>query len=144
MTQNNVPKREWKVKLPKEEEITFIDSTRLMGRYVIRDLYLQELSKRGSVITTTDFSIIGPDGLNKALEYYAIVKYEKIPLSKINEPIYGIFEKGYAGIRLLAMYPSELIDRDPMEILNIIDEPIVGNKKIKSWILVTPDFPLKR
>jgi hypothetical protein len=73
------------------------------------------------------------------MDYYAVVKIE----NPNSTPIYGVFERGYAGIRILAMSPPEMITKSPTEILEIFDAPILGNTKSKNHIWVSPTFPLK-
>jgi hypothetical protein len=134
-----LPEKKWTITIPNEGTHELLDSTRLMGRYVIRELYLKELAKKASVSIGKDLVIIDPKGIKKDLDYYAVVKIETP-----NSPtIYGIFERGYAGIRILAMSPSDMVAKSPTEILEIFDAPILSNIKSKNYIWVSPTFSLK-
>ncbi|MHA2059453.1 MAG: hypothetical protein ACW976_01565 [Candidatus Ranarchaeia archaeon] len=133
------PVKKWIITIPNDGTFELMDSTRLMGRYVIRELYLKELAKKAEVSIGSKLEIVDPKGIKKDLDYYAIVKIE----NPSTYTIYGVFERGYAGIRILAMSPPEMIEKTPSEILEIFDAPILGNTKTRNHIWVSPTFSLK-
>jgi hypothetical protein len=79
---------------------------------------------------------MGPGGVKKAEDYYALVKIDHPTIGDIA----ALYEKGYAGVRIVALHPDNLINKNAPEILDIFETAL--KEKMKSWLWLTANFPL--